>query len=45
VDFLRVFVPNPDDNLRSIQAAEVAFACDALVCILEPPFNGSVDER
>ena len=26
------------------QTAEVAFACDDFVWILEPPFNGTVDE-
>ena len=41
---VRVTLPNLDDNLGFVQAAEVAFACDEFAWILEPPFNGTVDE-
>lgn len=41
---IRVTLPNPDDNAGFILAAEVAFACDDFVWILEPPFNGTIDE-
>jgi len=41
---VRLTLPNPDDNLGFVQAAEVAFACDEFVWILEPPFNGTVAE-
>lgn len=41
---VRITLPDPDDNLGFIRAAEVAFACDDFVWILEPPFNGTVDE-
>ena len=41
---VRITIPNPDDNLGFVRAAEVAFACDEFVWILEPPINGTVDE-
>ena len=41
---VRVTLPNPDDNAGFIPAAEVAFACDGFAWILEPPFNGTIDE-
>ncbi|MEZ5244880.1 MAG: hypothetical protein R2707_07280 [Acidimicrobiales bacterium] len=41
---VRVTLPKPDDNLGFVQAAEVAFACDDYVWLLEPPFNGTADE-
>jgi hypothetical protein len=41
---VRVTLANPDDNLGFTRAAEVAFACDDYVWILEPPFNGTMDE-
>jgi hypothetical protein len=41
---VRITLPKPDDNLGFIQAAEVAFACDDYVWLLEPPFNGTTDE-
>lgn len=41
---VRITLPLPDDNLGFAIAAEVAFACADFVWILEPPFNGTVDE-
>lgn len=41
---VRVSYANPDDNLGFTDAAEVGFACAEFVWILEPPFNGTVDE-
>lgn len=41
---VRVTSANPGDNAGFTRAAEVAFACDDFVWILEPPFNGTVEE-
>lgn len=41
---VRISLPLPEDNLGFAIAAEVAFACADFVWILEPPFNGTIDE-
>jgi len=41
---IRVTLPDTDDGLGRAQDVEVAFACSEFVWILEPSFNGTVDE-
>ncbi len=41
---IRITLPTAGDGLGLARGAEVAFACTSFVWILEPPFNGTVDE-
>jgi hypothetical protein len=41
---VRVTDPNPDDNTGYTIGADIGFACDDFVWLLQPPANGEADE-
>jgi len=41
---VRITEPDPDDNAGYSIGAEVGFACEGFVWLLQPPANGDVDE-
>jgi hypothetical protein len=41
---VRVTEPDPGNSAGNIVGADIGFACEAFVWLLQPPANGDVDE-